>query len=129
MVLTLSGPLGFLEEGRDLVACFREAEAARRAHAALTASRFRCNLVTVVDGNTILGTVVADSSGNWTFTCPVLSNGTHTLAAEATNRLRHELLRNHGEWISNSSLLLASRFSLPIRWQKSPKPSECLSPQ
>jgi len=45
-LLWLHGPLGFLEEGRDLVACFRDAEAARRASRALSDSRVRCDLVT-----------------------------------------------------------------------------------
>ena len=44
--MALHGPLGFLEEGGDLVACFREAEAARRASRALAGSRIRCELVT-----------------------------------------------------------------------------------
>ncbi|MGH9369195.1 MAG: 50S ribosomal protein L11 methyltransferase, partial [Thermoanaerobaculia bacterium] len=34
-LLSLHGPLGLLEEGRDLVACFRTAEAARRAKSAV----------------------------------------------------------------------------------------------
>ena len=45
-LLWLHDPLGFLEEGRDLVACFRDAEAARRASRALSDSRVRCDLVT-----------------------------------------------------------------------------------
>jgi ribosomal protein L11 methyltransferase len=45
-IVSLYGPLGFLEEGRDLVACFREAEAARRASGALAAWRVDCELVT-----------------------------------------------------------------------------------
>lgn len=45
-IVSLYGPLGFIEEGRDLVACFREAQAARQASGALTASRVRCDLVT-----------------------------------------------------------------------------------
>ncbi len=43
------------------------------------------SVVTIVDGNTILGTVVADSKGNWNFLCPVLAKGKHTIAAEASN--------------------------------------------
>ena len=31
-LVSLYGPLGFLEEGRDLTACFRDAEAARGRH-------------------------------------------------------------------------------------------------
>lgn len=45
-IVSLFGPLGFVEEGRDLVACFRNAEAARRASRALSASRVRFELVT-----------------------------------------------------------------------------------
>jgi ribosomal protein L11 methyltransferase len=45
-IVALYGPLGFVEEGRDLVACFREAETARRAGRALSGSRIRCELVT-----------------------------------------------------------------------------------
>jgi ribosomal protein L11 methyltransferase len=45
-IVSLYGPLGFLEEGRDLVACFRDAETARRASLALALSRVRCDLVT-----------------------------------------------------------------------------------
>ena len=45
-IVSLFGPLGFLEEGRDLVACFRDAKAARQASGALSASRVRCDLVT-----------------------------------------------------------------------------------
>ena len=45
-ILSLYGPLGFVEEGSDLVACFREAEDARGASRALSAARLRCDLVT-----------------------------------------------------------------------------------
>lgn len=45
-IVWLYGPLGFVEEGRDLVACFREAEAARGARRELARSRVRCDLVT-----------------------------------------------------------------------------------
>jgi ribosomal protein L11 methyltransferase len=45
-IVALHGPLGFVEEGGDLVACFREAEAARRASRALSGSRIHCDLVT-----------------------------------------------------------------------------------
>ncbi len=45
-LVALYGPLGFVEEGRDLVACFRDADAARRASQALSASRVRFDLVT-----------------------------------------------------------------------------------
>jgi len=46
--LTLFGPLGFSEEGRDLVACFRDADAARRAGSALTSRGVRFELVTEI---------------------------------------------------------------------------------
>jgi hypothetical protein len=42
-------------------------------------------LVTVVDGNTVLGTVVADSSGHWSFTSPRLAAGRHSIAVFATD--------------------------------------------
>ena len=45
-VLSLYGPLGLLEEGRDLAAYFREAEDAREASRALLASGVRAELVT-----------------------------------------------------------------------------------
>jgi ribosomal protein L11 methyltransferase len=45
-IVWLHGPLGFVEEGRDLVACFREAEAARGASRALSDSHVHCDLVT-----------------------------------------------------------------------------------
>lgn len=45
-VLSLYKPLGILEEGRDLVACFREADPARQASQALSSSGVRVELVT-----------------------------------------------------------------------------------
>lgn len=45
-IVATYGPLGFVEEGRDLVACFRDADDARRASVALSASRVRFDLVT-----------------------------------------------------------------------------------
>lgn len=45
-LLSLHAPLGFSEEGRDLVACFRDASSAREASAALAASRVACELTT-----------------------------------------------------------------------------------
>ena len=45
-VLALYGPLGLLEEGRDLVACFREADRARQASGALLSSGVPVELVT-----------------------------------------------------------------------------------
>jgi hypothetical protein len=42
------------------------------------------SLVTIVDGDVVLGVVVANSSGNWQFT-PTLSKGKHIIMAEATN--------------------------------------------
>ena len=47
-ILSLHAPLGFLEEGRDLVACFRESESARRAGEALSAVRIRFELTTEI---------------------------------------------------------------------------------
>jgi ribosomal protein L11 methyltransferase len=45
-LLSLYDPLGFVEEGGDLVACFRDAERAREAAAALAARSVRCEIVT-----------------------------------------------------------------------------------
>jgi ribosomal protein L11 methyltransferase len=47
-LLSLHEPLGFVEEGRDLVACFRDPEAARAAQRDLEARRVRCDLVTEI---------------------------------------------------------------------------------
>lgn len=45
-LLSLHGPLGFLEQGRDLVACFRQAGAARDAGDTLAAARVEFELTT-----------------------------------------------------------------------------------
>ena len=45
-LLSLHGPLGFWEEGRDLVACFREAAQARAAALALSGQGIRAEIVT-----------------------------------------------------------------------------------
>lgn len=45
-VVSLFAPLGFVEEGKDLVACFREGNAALRAAAALDSRGIRSTLVT-----------------------------------------------------------------------------------
>jgi len=45
-ILSLYDPLGFAEEGRDLVACFRDSDRAREAQADLEARRVRSELVT-----------------------------------------------------------------------------------
>lgn len=39
--------------------------------------------VTILDGGNVLGTVVADNLGNWSFTTPALSVGTHPITATA----------------------------------------------
>jgi hypothetical protein len=44
-------------------------------------------LVTIVDGNTILGTVVANSKGQWTFVCPPLARGKHNVTVSITDTL------------------------------------------
>ncbi len=44
--ICLHGPLGLLEQGRDLVACFREAASARQARLALAARGVKSELVT-----------------------------------------------------------------------------------
>ncbi len=45
-LLSLHDPLGFAEEGRDLVACFRDPEQAREAQRDMEARRVHCELVT-----------------------------------------------------------------------------------
>jgi predicted Zn-dependent protease len=44
-------------------------------------------LITIVDGDTILGTVLVGSSGKWSFTSPKLASGTHNIAVFATDSL------------------------------------------
>jgi hypothetical protein len=44
-------------------------------------------VVTIVDGDAVLGTAVADASGRWTFICPTLAKGKHDLAVYATDAL------------------------------------------
>ena len=53
------------------------------ASGALSGRAAAGSLVTIVDGNVVLGMVTADSSGNWQFT-PALSKGKHSIMAEAT---------------------------------------------
>ncbi|HLJ96511.1 MAG TPA: Ig-like domain-containing protein [Gemmataceae bacterium] len=51
--------------------------------------------VTVVDGNMVLGTTVADASGHWTFTSPRLATGNHSVSVFATDSLGNQgLLSN-----------------------------------
>src|SRR5262249_7688217 len=45
-LLSLYDPLGFAEEGRDLVACFRDSDRARQAQGELDARRVKSELVT-----------------------------------------------------------------------------------
>jgi ribosomal protein L11 methyltransferase len=47
-LISLFDPLGFVEDGRNLVACFRDADAARRAGAALSMRRIQSELVTEI---------------------------------------------------------------------------------
>jgi hypothetical protein len=42
------------------------------------------SVVSIVDGNIIIGLVAADASGNWQFT-PTLSKGSHTITVDAAN--------------------------------------------
>ena len=51
----------------------------------LTGKAAAGDVVTIVDGDTVLGTAVANASGNWTFTTPVLSSGQQTITVFATN--------------------------------------------
>lgn len=41
--------------------------------------------VTILDGDTVLGTVLVDDSGEWTFTIPALSQGDHSLTTTVTS--------------------------------------------
>ena len=41
--------------------------------------------VTILDGDTVLGTVLVDSSGAWTFPIPALSEGDHSLTTTVTS--------------------------------------------
>ncbi|WP_288486053.1 Ig-like domain-containing protein, partial [uncultured Novosphingobium sp.] len=41
--------------------------------------------IRVFDGTTLLGTVLADATGNWTFTTPALPEGAHSLTITATD--------------------------------------------
>ena len=51
-LLSLHGPLGFSEEGRDLVACFRDPEDARAAATSLADRGIRADLVTdILEGD------------------------------------------------------------------------------
>ena len=43
------------------------------------------SLVTVSDGDTVLGSVTADGEGNWRFTSPELAEGAHSLSATVTD--------------------------------------------
>ena len=43
------------------------------------------SLVTVSDGDTVLGSVTADADGNWSFTSPALDDGLHSLTATVTD--------------------------------------------
>ena len=43
------------------------------------------SVITVRDGTTVLGSAIADSDGRWSFTTPVLSEGSHTLTTTVTD--------------------------------------------
>jgi hypothetical protein len=51
----------------------------------LTGNATAGSVVTIFDGNTILGTAIANSKGQWTCTCAPLSSGKHNIAVEATS--------------------------------------------
>ncbi|WP_139537205.1 BapA/Bap/LapF family prefix-like domain-containing protein, partial [Klebsiella spallanzanii] len=42
--------------------------------------------ITIYDGDTVLGSVVVDPDGNWSFTLPELSEGHHSLSATVTDK-------------------------------------------
>jgi hypothetical protein len=62
----------------------------------LTGTATPGSTVTIVDGNTVLGTAVADANGLWTFTTPTLAKGTHSIRVFDT------------DLFGNSSLLSAA---------------------
>jgi VCBS repeat-containing protein len=43
------------------------------------------SIITIRDGNTVLGSVTVGSNGAWSFTSPTLSQGSHTLSITATD--------------------------------------------
>ncbi|MEZ3500634.1 Ig-like domain-containing protein [Pantoea sp. KPR_PJ] len=43
------------------------------------------SLITIRDGDSVLGTVTAGSDGSWTFSSPVLADGSHTLSVTVTD--------------------------------------------
>lgn len=45
------------------------------------ASQSNCTVTIIIDSITI-GTTTTDNNGNWTFSCPQLANGTHTITAQ-----------------------------------------------
>ncbi|WP_313382926.1 Ig-like domain-containing protein [Pantoea sp.] len=51
----------------------------------LSGSAAAGSLVTVSDGDTVLGSVTADADGSWSFTSPVLNDGSHSLTATVTD--------------------------------------------
>jgi Ca2+-binding RTX toxin-like protein/cytoskeletal protein CcmA (bactofilin family) len=51
----------------------------------LTGTAEANSIVTIYDGNTLLGTATADGNGNWTFTTAALSDGDHIFTAAATD--------------------------------------------
>ena len=55
------------------------------ATAALTGTAEPGAIITIKDGATVLGTVIADASGSWSFTTGPLSDGVHGLSATATD--------------------------------------------
>jgi hypothetical protein len=58
----------------------------------LTGKATAGSVVTIVDGDVILGTAIANAVGNWTFTCLPLSQGKHNIAVEARNALGYTSL-------------------------------------
>jgi hypothetical protein len=43
------------------------------------------NTVNIYDNNNLVDTITADGSGNWSYTLPTLSNGSHSITATATD--------------------------------------------
>jgi hypothetical protein len=53
----------------------------------LTGTATPGSTVTIVDGDTVLGTAVANAKGLWSFTAPALAKGTHKISVSATDAL------------------------------------------
>ena len=51
----------------------------------LTGTAEANGVITVYDGDTVIGTTTADASGNWSLDTPILTNGSHTFSVTVTD--------------------------------------------